>query len=362
MPKRKSNEIPITDRSKRKTQHHYVDTTEDKNVIHTADSFAFYEFFDCTVYHDNQKLNLCAQHAINSVLQRPAFNQRSLDIFAGHLFEHEQAILKTKMKNSPYHSEFADYSIEVIEQALDLHDIKLLRVFDDEAIINAKAFIIHCSNHWISLRKIDDYWIDLDSKLIKPKYLPEFDINAYINSMEGHSQLFIVKGDLPSAVHTFSFVSEEGDQSTELSHAQSDDKKMSIKTKRPMDEEDLTPSKRSVTDGAERRSAQLKLSKQRRRACLDEEKVAKIREKNRVAHELSRTKLTNEEAAKFREKKESLMNSFEKNYRKRTLLHFAKKNRVAHELSRTKLTNEEAAKFREKNRRSQTIIIYKQLQ
>ena len=78
-------------------------------------------------------MNICALHAINSVLQRPAFSQKSLDIFAVHMFEREQAILKTKLKNSPYHSEFGDYSIEVIEQALDLHGIKLLRVSDDDA-------------------------------------------------------------------------------------------------------------------------------------------------------------------------------------------------------------------------------------
>ena len=171
--------------------------------------------------------------------------------------------------------------------------------------INAQAFSIHCNNHWILLRKIGDYSIDLDSKLIKPKFLPEFDINTYINSMEGHPQLFFVAGDLPSTVRTFSCISEEDSEGTDVSKEQIDESEfLTVKNKRPTTTTNDKPASKRVhvdlTDGTERRRAQLILCQQRR-ARLDQEKAVNVREKDRIALELSRTHISEEEAAKIRE-------------------------------------------------------------
>ena len=101
------------------------------------------------------------------------------------------------MKKSPYSNDLGNFSFQVIEEALGIFEIKLLRLEKNAgAIQNAKAFIIHLNSHWIALRKFGNDWIDLDSTLSQPKPLPRFNINSYIKSKKCRTTVFIVEGIL----------------------------------------------------------------------------------------------------------------------------------------------------------------------
>ena len=157
----------------------------------------YYNFDGKTIYHENQRANLCGKHALNTIMQGPVFDQKGLNSIAEKLNLKEQALLIDDMDTNPYNNSFGDYSIDVIEEALKIHNFHLLRSSNPTDLETAEAIIIHCNDHWTTLRKIGDHWIDFDSKLSQPVFLPDFNIDDYINKLLGDAQLFIVNGDLP---------------------------------------------------------------------------------------------------------------------------------------------------------------------
>ena len=78
-------------------------------------------------YHETQSLRLCGQHAINNLLQQPAFNQRELNLIADHFFSNEVALLHNPGE-SWYCNPLGDYGIQVIERALSSFNITLQRL------------------------------------------------------------------------------------------------------------------------------------------------------------------------------------------------------------------------------------------
>ena len=125
------------------------------------------------------------------------FTQDELISIARNLHKKENNLLLQPMKTSPYFSNLGNFSFQVIEEALGIFEIKLLRLEKNAgAIHNAKAFIIHLNNHWIALRKFGNDWIDLDSTLGQPKLLPRFNISSYIKSKKCRATVFIVHGTL----------------------------------------------------------------------------------------------------------------------------------------------------------------------
>ena len=130
-------------------------------------------------------------------MQGPVFDQKGLNLIAEKLNLKEQALLIDSMDTNHYNNSFGDYSINVIEEALKIHNYNLLRSSNPTDLKTAEAIIIHCNDHWTTLRKIGDHWIDFDSNLSQPVFLPDFNIDDYINKLAGDAQLFIVNGDLP---------------------------------------------------------------------------------------------------------------------------------------------------------------------
>ena len=125
------------------------------------------------------------------------FTQDELISIARNLHKKENNLLLQPMKKSPYSNDLGNFSFQVIEEALGIFEIKLLRLEKNAgAIQNAKAFIIHLNSHWIALRKFGNDWIDLDSTLSQPKPLPRFNINSYIKSKKCRTTVFIVEGIL----------------------------------------------------------------------------------------------------------------------------------------------------------------------
>lgn len=142
-----------------------------------------------------QRSGLCGQHTINSLVQKPLFDQKELTSIAQVLYSAEKSLYFQQMSKNPYCTKFGDFSIEVIEEALKKHDIHLLRTVTDVRVIqNATAYVIQNNDHWFALRRFGDHWFDLNSLLPKPKLLPHFFIYDYIYHLKGEFTVFIVSG------------------------------------------------------------------------------------------------------------------------------------------------------------------------
>ncbi|KAJ3269743.1 Josephin-1 [Borealophlyctis nickersoniae] len=164
-----------------------------------------------TVYHENQRLQLCAQHTLNNLLQRPAFTQLDLDRISTEL-----AALGTNASIlNPHRSPFGlgDYDVNVIMKALeevgmdvewfdrrkDVRDIDLSSL--DGIIVNvfSTRILFWKSNHWFAIKKVPpegDTFYNLDSKLSHPKAFASTDelltfLTELLETREG--QIFLVR-------------------------------------------------------------------------------------------------------------------------------------------------------------------------
>ena len=154
------------------------------------------------IYHESQRLRLCGQHTINSLVQQPAFDQKELTSIANSLLSAEKSLHKNRQipERNPYFSILGDFSIVVIEEALKKHHIQLLRCATDVTVIqNTKAYVIQNNDHWFTLRRFGDHWFELNSMRSQPVLIPEFYIYDYVNRLEGEFTVFIVDDCLPNS-------------------------------------------------------------------------------------------------------------------------------------------------------------------
>ena len=75
-------------------------------------------------------------------MQGPVFDQKGLNLIAEKLILKEQALLIDSMDTNPYNNSFGDYSIDVLEEALKIHNFHLLRSSDPTDLKTAEAIII----------------------------------------------------------------------------------------------------------------------------------------------------------------------------------------------------------------------------
>lgn len=139
------------------------------------------------IYHERQAKQLCALHALNNLFQDPtAFSKKDLDTVCKELAP------KSRFFN-PHKSTIGlgcydvnviiaalakkDYDVVWFDKRKDIEKLKLEHIF---------GFILNVPNngpvplnylpwstqkHWICIRKVQDYYYDLDSKLDKPEII-----------------------------------------------------------------------------------------------------------------------------------------------------------------------------------------------
>ncbi|XP_065715689.2 josephin-2 [Patagioenas fasciata] len=132
-------------------------------------------------YHERQRLELCALHALNNLLQRPLFTQRHADdickrLSPGARFPRHRSLLGT-----------GNYDVNVLMAALQ--GLGLAALWWDKRrslerlapsrllglILNVPSRVSLLSlplplrrRHWLALRKLRGTWYNLDSKLPAP--------------------------------------------------------------------------------------------------------------------------------------------------------------------------------------------------
>ncbi|XP_060521190.1 ataxin-3-like isoform X2 [Cylas formicarius] len=161
--------------------------------------------------------SLCAQHCLNSLLQGSYFTAVDLGTLANRLDEEErQRMAESGLDTEDYRkflqqpsSNMDDsgyFSVQVISSALQVWGLDLVPYCstDDRAKTALEnpsamqAFICNYKDHWFSIRKIGNQWVNLNSLLSKPELISDTYLALFLAQLknDGYS-IFIVFGDLP---------------------------------------------------------------------------------------------------------------------------------------------------------------------
>ncbi|KAI8983705.1 Josephin-domain-containing protein [Pilobolus umbonatus] len=159
------------------------------------------------IYFERQQQdNLCAQYALNSLLQGQYFNAVDLADIAQQLDRQERVIEGSgRPKVSQNYDDSGYFSIQVIQKALGIWGLDLIP-WKSKEMEEARtqpteqlAYICHLRNHWFTLRKFSkNYrWYNLDSTQPKPTYLSEEYLNTILQQIEDENySIFVVKGHM----------------------------------------------------------------------------------------------------------------------------------------------------------------------
>lgn len=161
------------------------------------------------IYFEPQVGKMCAQHALNMLLQGHYFTGESLITIARELDSKERAVLNPQEESrfsSQNFDETGYFSIQVIIEALRRQASASLIPLDSPTVIKirdnlslAKAYICNMDDHWFTIRKIGGAWFILNSLYKSPRIVSHFHMEEYITQLykQGYS-VYVVEGDLPS--------------------------------------------------------------------------------------------------------------------------------------------------------------------
>ncbi|XP_075594626.1 josephin-2 [Balearica regulorum gibbericeps] len=164
-------------------------------------------------YHERQRLELCAVHALNNVLQRPCFTREAADEICKRL--------APDARLNPHRSLLGtgNYDVNVIMAALQ--SLELAAVWWDKrrslerlALGQILGFILNVPSnvslgfvalplrrkHWLAVRQIRGTYYNLDSKLRAPVVIGgEVELRAFLRDFlsQGLCEVFLV---VPRAV------------------------------------------------------------------------------------------------------------------------------------------------------------------
>jgi ataxin-3 len=163
------------------------------------------------IFFEKQDGMLCAQHALNMLLQGPYFTAVDLADIANELDTREKQMLR-ESDRANFRSQNLDdtgfFSIQVITVALqcswNLNLVPIRSPTLAEYAANpetAQAFVCNLAEHWFTLRKFHNQWYILNSTKNGPEAITESYLSLYLNQLfvEGYSILY-VDGFLPICV------------------------------------------------------------------------------------------------------------------------------------------------------------------
>lgn len=174
------------------------------------------------IYHETQIGQMCAVHAVNTLLQDKVFTPNDLASIGSHLDELEKSLIKPsggetstdKQSDQSDQSNLdsnGNFSIQVITVALALRGLELLPFHSSDSraasarqsTYDQQAFICHKNNHWFTVRKFGSQWYNLDSLLPQPVELSHNQVHLSLfdtrKKIERFTGIFIVIGNLVNA-------------------------------------------------------------------------------------------------------------------------------------------------------------------
>ncbi|EDQ91092.1 uncharacterized protein MONBRDRAFT_24015 [Monosiga brevicollis MX1] len=152
------------------------------------------------VYHERQESALCAQHALNSLLQGSFFSASDLGEIACQLDEEERSryaeagLDSRDLLNSFSGSQNCDdsgfFSSMTIERALQVWSLELIPRQSQRAVEAVRqpeqeqGFICNFDSHWLTLRRLSGQWWNLDSTLEQPEPMSDTYLGLYLQQLE----------------------------------------------------------------------------------------------------------------------------------------------------------------------------------
>ena len=171
------------------------------------------------VYHEKQEALLCGQHALNNLLQGPAFTAYQLSQIAHQLDALELEYMaqnneggtrsadyqRRVQEGSSNVNEAGNFSIQVLKVALqEQYRIVLDYLKDDilkgKDITDMQGFICHKSDHWFAMRNIGGRFWNLNSTLERPEPVSHFALATEMQQTKklGYT-IFAIPSGLPPA-------------------------------------------------------------------------------------------------------------------------------------------------------------------
>ncbi|KAI9442280.1 Josephin-domain-containing protein [Lactarius indigo] len=163
------------------------------------------------VYHEKQESGsmLCAQHALNSLLQGSYFTPSDLSTIAQSIDSLEQRVDEGRVgRESANMDDTGFFSVQVLENALNVWGQSLIR-WRSEVMQpyhnqpqNQRAFILNYDQHWFALRRFGSsegagYWFNLNSFLDRPEWIGETYLGMVLQQAEaeGYSTFVVMPTD-----------------------------------------------------------------------------------------------------------------------------------------------------------------------
>jgi ataxin-3 len=176
-----------------------------------------------SIYFEKQSGMLCAQHALNMLLQADNFTAVDLAEHARHLDSEELAVLTGSERDNFVSSNYDDsgfFSIQVISKALELFKIRLIPIggsdvseYKEAPASHGYAYICNLQEHWFTIRKFGPQWVILNSLYEGPRMMSDGYLNVFISQlMNDGYHIYVVdaeEGHLPRCEADEVFESED---------------------------------------------------------------------------------------------------------------------------------------------------------
>jgi len=168
-----------------------------------------------SIFFEKQEAALCAQHALNALLQGQYFSAVDLAEIARNIDNQESNVLSMPesierqhqhMPASTSHNmdDTGYFSVQVMTEALRVWNLELIPLINPTAIAyrddptSGRAYICNHREHWFTVRRLGFQWFNLNSLLSGPQLISDTYLNLFFAQLvgEGYS-IFVVSGDLP---------------------------------------------------------------------------------------------------------------------------------------------------------------------
>ncbi|KAH7108262.1 Josephin-domain-containing protein [Auriculariales sp. MPI-PUGE-AT-0066] len=165
-----------------------------------------------TIFHEKQQPGsmLCAQHALNNLLQGSYFSAPDLAAIAHDLDELEASYDESNTGKSTNMDDTGFFSVQVLENALAVWGLRLVR-WRSEEMREAQdephtqlAFILNLELHWFALRRFgplipadNGHWFNLNSFLPQPEWVSRTYLGLVLQQaeQEGYSVFVVTRVD-----------------------------------------------------------------------------------------------------------------------------------------------------------------------
>ncbi|KAL5528170.1 hypothetical protein ACEPAF_7306 [Sanghuangporus sanghuang] len=178
------------------------------------------EALTAMIYHERQQEGsmLCAQHALNSLLQGNYFTAPDLAAIARSFdaLEHDALDADDAQRSGSHNMDDTGFfSVQVIDQALDVWGLNLVRWRSEQmrpyqdSPHKLLAFVLNLQQHWFTLRRFgpartsiesdpgEGHWFNLNSSYVAPKWVSRTYLGMFLQQSEeeGYSVFAVVQAD-----------------------------------------------------------------------------------------------------------------------------------------------------------------------